>query len=231
MPTAALRRTPEPGLGQALAAWNRNAPSASRGFIDACGAGNTKNSLDEKIQNEPGKRLSYYEVFGTIPGTDPNNCPRTTDSVGRHVKKGLSKTGGNYNADANSDGKVSVKELGNPSTSEEGAGVQDFPEFVKSLPELETPFPNVHGWLLQGRNQQVAFVHFTEETDVPEHSHRAQWEIIIAGEVRLKLNGRENVYRAGQSFFIPEGRPHGAVVSKDFRSVILFDQPDRFQAK
>ena len=156
---------------------------------------------------------------------------RGWQKLGRHVKKGLSKTGGNYNADANSDGKVSVKELGNPSTSEEGAGVQDFPEFVKSLPELETPFPNVHGWLLQGRNQQVAFVHFTEETDVPEHSHRAQWEIIIAGEVRLKLNGRENVYRAGQSFFIPEGRPHGAVVSKDFRSVILFDQPDRFQAK
>ncbi|MFH1843686.1 MAG: cupin domain-containing protein [bacterium] len=109
--------------------------------------------------------------------------------------------------------------------------MKDFPEFIKALPELEVPFEGVEGWLLQGEAKQVAFVHFEHETVVPEHSHAAQWELVIAGEVHLNISGEEKFYQAGQGFYVPAGVPHGAVVGAGFRSVIFFDQVDRYQAK
>ena len=106
-----------------------------------------------------------------------------------------------------------------------------FPDFVNEMPELELPFEGVTGHLLQGEGHQVAFVEFHEDTEVPEHSHRAQWELAVAGEVRLRMGGEERVIRAGESFFIPEGVEHGATVSAGYRAVIVFDQADRYQAK
>ena len=106
-----------------------------------------------------------------------------------------------------------------------------FPDFVTQLPELELPFEGVSGHLLQGENQQVAFVEFHADTEVPEHSHRAQWEFAVSGEVSLRMEGQERTIRAGESFFIPEGVEHGATVKAGYRAVIIFDQADRYQAK
>jgi len=36
---------------------------------------------------------------------------------------------------------------------------------------------------------------------------------------------------AGDSFHLPEGLPHGAVVGAGYHSIIFFDQPDRYQVK
>jgi quercetin dioxygenase-like cupin family protein len=109
--------------------------------------------------------------------------------------------------------------------------MERFPDFVTGLPELELPFEGVSGHLLQGERQQVVFVHFHQDTEVPEHSHRAQWEIAVAGEVRLRMAGEERTIRAGENFFIPEGVEHGASVRAGYRAVIIFDQADRYRAK
>lgn len=109
--------------------------------------------------------------------------------------------------------------------------MDDFPEFITELPELDISLDGVSGHLLQGENQQVAFVRFEKETVVPEHSHAAQWELVVTGEVRLSVEGAERTYREGQSFYIPEGAVHGAVVGAGYRAVIFFDQADRYQAK
>lgn len=109
--------------------------------------------------------------------------------------------------------------------------MDQFPEFVTQLPELDLPFDGVNGYLLQGQKQQVAFVAFHEETEVPEHSHRAQWEICVGGEARLRMGGEEKTIRAGDSFYIPEGVEHGATVGAGYRAVIIFDQVDRYHAK
>ena len=45
---------------------------------------------------------------------------------------------------------------------------------------------------------------------MPEHSHRAQWELVIAGKSELKMKGEARTYQQGDSFFIPEGVEHGA---------------------
>ncbi len=109
--------------------------------------------------------------------------------------------------------------------------MKDFPDFIQSLPELDLPWEGVSGHLLQGEKQQVAFVRFDQDTSVPAHSHRAQWELVIAGEVELTIEGKEKTYRPGESFYISEGVEHAGNVSAGYRAVIFFDQVDRYKAK
>jgi len=107
----------------------------------------------------------------------------------------------------------------------------DFPDFVRALPELDLPFTGASGHLLQGVAQQVAFIRFTADTLVPPHSHRAQWEIPIAGEVRLTRGGVERTHGVGQPFYIPAGEEHGAFVRAGYRAIIIFDQRDRYRTR
>lgn len=109
--------------------------------------------------------------------------------------------------------------------------MEEFPDFIMDLPELDISLEGVSGHLLQGESHQAAFVRFEHDLVVPEHSHRAQWELVVAGEVRLTVEGKETTYSEGQSFYIPEGVVHGATVSAGYRGVIFFDQPDRYSAK
>jgi quercetin dioxygenase-like cupin family protein len=107
----------------------------------------------------------------------------------------------------------------------------EFPQFIRELPAVEVPFPGVSGHLLQGRTQQVAFLRFEDDVEVPEHSHNAQWELVIAGEVRLRMGAETKTYRAGDSFYIPAGEAHGASVRAGYRSIVFFDQADRYRAR
>jgi quercetin dioxygenase-like cupin family protein len=107
----------------------------------------------------------------------------------------------------------------------------EFPEFIRKLPELDVPLPSFEGHLLQGETHQVAFARCEADLDVPAHSHAAQWELVVAGEVVLRMAGEERTYRAGDSFYIPAGVEHAATVKAGFRSVIFFDQPDRYRTK
>ena len=106
-----------------------------------------------------------------------------------------------------------------------------FPEFVDQLPEIDLDLSGVTGRLLQARDHQVVFFCFDQETVVPDHSHGAQWEVVIAGEVVLRTGGEERNYRAGDSFFIADGQVHGAVVRAGFRSVAFFAQADRYATR
>ncbi|MFC1575628.1 cupin domain-containing protein [Gemmatimonadota bacterium] len=107
-------------------------------------------------------------------------------------------------------------------------GIDQFPAFVTQFPKAALPFENARGWFLQGDGSQVAFMEFKEEADVPEHSHREQWELVLAGSVRLTVEGVEKEYQAGDNFFIPAGALHSARVTAGYRAVILFNEPDRY---
>jgi quercetin dioxygenase-like cupin family protein len=109
--------------------------------------------------------------------------------------------------------------------------VKEFPEFIRNLPGVDVPFPGVSGHLLQGDNQQVAFLQFAHDVDVPEHHHNAQWELVVDGMVELKKGGETVIYRAGDSFYIPAGTPHGARVHAGYKAIVFFDQADRYQTK
>lgn len=107
-----------------------------------------------------------------------------------------------------------------------------FPQFIRSLPQIDLPLPGVTGWLIQGREFQVVFVEFLETVEVPDHAHEDQWEMPVTGMVELRREGgRGEVHAAGQPFFIPAGQVHGATVHAGYRAVIAFDAPDRYKIK
>jgi len=44
---------------------------------------------------------------------------------------------------------------------------------------------------------------FSEDVDLPEHSHESQWGIVLEGEIELIIGGVKNRYKKGDRYFIP----------------------------
>jgi len=107
----------------------------------------------------------------------------------------------------------------------------EFPEFIRTLPEIEAPIAGMRGWTIPGGTKQTVFVEFVETVEVPEHSHSEQWEIPVAGRVELRMQGATTEHRTGDAFFIPAGVPHGATVHAGYKAIIMFNEPDRYRLK
>jgi quercetin dioxygenase-like cupin family protein len=103
-----------------------------------------------------------------------------------------------------------------------------------SLTEL-LPYADVHpavrAFLSQGDDHQVVFMEFTEDLQVPEHSHAAQLEIVVAGEVELITAEGKKTYRPGDWFYLDAEVKHGAVIKEGYKSIGVFFQKDRYKAK
>ena len=106
-----------------------------------------------------------------------------------------------------------------------------FPEIITRLPEADIPIEGLDSYLLQGENQQIVFMSFDKDTDVPEHSHEGQWAVILDGEIELTIGGDTRTYRRGDTYFIPRGVKHGARIKKGYKDLTLFDQRDRYKAE
>ena len=87
-----------------------------------------------------------------------------------------------------------------------------FPEPIRSLPEAEIPSSGIKAYLSQADNHQILFMEFDEDVEVPEHSHEAQWGVVLAGKIDLTIDGFERTYTKGDSVFIPAGVKHSAKV-------------------
>ena len=54
-----------------------------------------------------------------------------------------------------------------------------FPPIISSLPQIDTPIEGAQGWLLQGESRQAVFLRLAPGVVVPDHTHGAQWGIVI----------------------------------------------------
>ncbi len=61
---------------------------------------------------------------------------------------------------------------------------QLFPEPIRALPRADIPFPGLSAYLSQGPHYQILFMHFTEDIDLAEHAHEAQWGLVLEGPIR-----------------------------------------------
>ncbi len=113
----------------------------------------------------------------------------------------------------------------------EPQALTEFPAFIHAMPEIEIPIPGARGWMVQDGRRQVIFVEFDRTTEVPDHSHDAQWETPVCGTVELRREGSTQVHGPGESFYIPAGQVHGATVQAGYSAVIAFDAPDRYRPK
>ena len=106
-----------------------------------------------------------------------------------------------------------------------------FPEPITSLPEADIPFNSVKAYLSQAETHQIIFMEFSEDAQVPEHSHESQWEIVLEGRVELSIDGAKRVYSKGDRYFIPKGVEHSARVFAGYADITFFNQADRYKAK
>ncbi len=106
-----------------------------------------------------------------------------------------------------------------------------FPEIVTNLPEADIPFEGVHANLFQGQNQQFVFMSFEIDAEVPEHSHQAQWGVILSGEIEFTVDGKRSTFKKGDTYFIPKAVKHSARIKRGYRDLTLFDQKDRYKVK
>jgi quercetin dioxygenase-like cupin family protein len=106
-----------------------------------------------------------------------------------------------------------------------------FPEIVSQLPEADLPFPGVTAFLAQAGNQQFVFMSFAQCVTVPEHAHEAQWGVVLDGESELTIGETKHLLKKGDSYFIPKGVKHSAVIKPGYKDLTLFDQTDRYKVK
>ncbi|VBB45692.1 conserved hypothetical protein [uncultured Paludibacter sp.] len=104
-----------------------------------------------------------------------------------------------------------------------------FPEIIDRHPSAEIPLRGVESRLIQAGNQQFVFMEFSEDAEVPTHSHNAQWGVVLDGEMELTINGEVKLLKKGDSYYIDKDVPHSAKISKGFKDLTLFDQSDRYK--
>ena len=106
-----------------------------------------------------------------------------------------------------------------------------FPEPIRSLPLADIPLDGLKAYLSQAEDHQILFMEFAKEAQVPEHSHEAQWGVVVAGKIDLTIAGVERTYSKGDSVFIPKGAKHSAKIHAGYADISFFNQKDRYKVK
>lgn len=106
-----------------------------------------------------------------------------------------------------------------------------FPEAISNLPEANIPLDGLKAYLSQGENHQILFMEFDEDVDLPEHSHEAQYGIVLEGKIDLIIDGVQNSYVKGDRYYIPEGVKHSGKIYAGYADITFFNERDRYTAK
>jgi len=102
---------------------------------------------------------------------------------------------------------------------------------ITNLPKADIAIEGLSSHLLQGENQQLVLMSFESDVEVPEHSHEAQWGVVLDGQIELTIEGRKQVLIKGDTYFIGKGVKHSARIRKGYKDLTLFDQKDRYKTK
>ena len=106
-----------------------------------------------------------------------------------------------------------------------------FPDLITKLPLADIPLAGVRGYLSQSIGHQILFMEFSEDVEVPEHFHEAQWGIILEGTIDIVIGGKELSLMKGDRYFIPSGVSHSAKIHAGYADVTFFNEPDRYRLK
>jgi quercetin dioxygenase-like cupin family protein len=106
-----------------------------------------------------------------------------------------------------------------------------FPDVITSLPEADIPLNGVQAWLSQAETHQIIFMEFSRDVDLPEHSHAAQYGIVLEGTIDLTIDGMGYTFTKGDRYYIPEGVRHSGKIHAGYADITFFAQANRYQAK
>ena len=106
-----------------------------------------------------------------------------------------------------------------------------FPEPIRKLPEADIPMTGLKAFLFQSDNHQIIFMEFSEDVELPEHSHESQWGIVLEGKIDLVIDGVKHTYSKGDRYFIPKGVKHAAKIYNGYADITFFNEKNRYKTK
>jgi len=83
-----------------------------------------------------------------------------------------------------------------------------FADIIKKVPVRNYGIESLETHVDHTSTGTVYFVSAEKEVVFPEHSHAAQWTIVVNGSCTFTANGESKVYSAGETYFIPAGLKH-----------------------
>jgi quercetin dioxygenase-like cupin family protein len=72
---------------------------------------------------------------------------------------------------------------------------------------------------------------FSEDVELPEHSHDSQWGVVLEGKIDFTIDGVKRTYIKGDRMFIPKGAKHSAKIYAGYADISFFNQKDRYKMK
>ena len=106
-----------------------------------------------------------------------------------------------------------------------------YPELIRGMPVADINWPGLRGWLLGNENRLAVFLECDQPTEVGEHSHGAQFGVVLDGTLEITIAGTLHSLKAGDTYYIPAGALHSAKLSAGFRAIDVFEEADRYKAK
>jgi quercetin dioxygenase-like cupin family protein len=106
-----------------------------------------------------------------------------------------------------------------------------FPTPITSLPQADIPLKGVKAHLLQGEGQQLVFMEYSDDAELPAHSHEAQWGVVLEGRIDLVIGGNEYTFVKGDRYYISEGVEHSGKIYAGYADITFFDVKDRYSPK
>jgi quercetin dioxygenase-like cupin family protein len=106
-----------------------------------------------------------------------------------------------------------------------------FPEPILNLPEADVPLDGLNAYLAQGESYQILFMKFDKDVVLEEHSHEAQWGIVLEGKIDLTIDGQTRTYKKGDRYFIPKDVKHSGKIYAGYMDITFFNEKDRYKSK
>ena len=106
-----------------------------------------------------------------------------------------------------------------------------FPDIITKYPTADISIDGITSHLIQAEQQQFVFMHFDKDVEISEHSHEAQWGVVLDGTMELTIAGQLRVLQKGDTYYIDKEVKHSAKIKKGYTDLTLFNQVDRYKTK
>ncbi len=110
-------------------------------------------------------------------------------------------------------------------------GTFNFPDAIMNLSKADIPLDGCTAYMVQGENEQVLFMQFEKDVELPEHSHDAQWGVVLSGRIELEIEGKKQVFVKGDNYYIASGKRHKGKIFAGYTDITFFNQRDRYNKK
>ena len=105
-----------------------------------------------------------------------------------------------------------------------------FPDFIDALPVPDSPVL-MKARIVPSEHVLTMFYSVPDDIEIPEHAHGAQWGVVLEGEMSMTIDGSEQVYRHGDTYYVPAGAVHLTRIKAGYRGIDVFADAHRYKAR